>query len=181
MDRYELYYNYAHSQIQEQNERIKAIQARVMNLMALNLALLGVFGLMLPDITMEMSLPQILEMGLSPSQMLEMGLSPSQMLEMAFSLVVVGASAVSIFYSLKTLHLGRWHTCPKLDNLQRNIQNMDHTTEQIVEWTIEGMAESYRLNAEILDEGGRYLIKAMGGFWFAVAFLVILMASINLW
>ncbi len=171
MDRYELYYNYAHSQIQEQNERIKAIQARVMNLMALNVALLGVFGLMLPDITMEMSLPQILEMGLSPSQMLVM----------AFSLVVVGASAVSIFYSLKTLHLGRWHTCPKLDNLQRNIQNMDHTTEQIAEWTIEGMAESYRLNAEILDEGGRYLIKAMRGFWFAVAFLVILMASINLW
>lgn len=51
MDRYELYYNYAHSQIQEQNERIKAIQARVMNLMALNVALLGVFGLILPNIT----------------------------------------------------------------------------------------------------------------------------------
>lgn len=170
MDRYELYYNYAHSQIQEQNERIKAIQVRVMNLMALNVALLGVFGLMLPDITMEMSL----------SQILEMGLSPSQVLVMAFSLVVVGGAVVSIFYSLKTLYLGRWHTCPNMDDLQRNIQNMEHTTEQIVEWTVAGMAEAYRLNNEILDEEGRYLIGAMGGFWFAVTLLVILMIVISL-
>lgn len=58
---------------------------------------------------------------------------------------------------------------------------MEHTTEQIVEWTVEGMAEAYRLNDEILDEEGRYLIKAMGGFWFTVAFLMILMVNVNLW
>lgn len=161
MDRYELYYNYAHSQIQEQNERIKAIQARVMNLMALNVALLGVFGLILPNITL--------------------GLGLSQILSAAGSLVVVGASVVSIFYSLKTLYLSRWYISPNLDDLQRNIQNMEHTTEQIVEWTVEGMAEAYRLNDEILDEEGRYLIKAMGGFWFTVAFLMILMVNVNLW
>lgn len=161
MDRYELYYNYAHSQIREQNERIKAIQARVMNLMALNVALLGVFGLILPNITL--------------------GLGLSQILSAAGSLVVVGASVVSIFYSLKTLYLSRWYISPNLDDLQRNIQNMEHTTEQIVEWTVEGMAEAYRLNDEILDEEGRYLIKAMGGFWFTVAFLMILMVNVNLW
>lgn len=161
MDRYELYYNYAHSQIQEQNERIKAIQARVMNLMALNVALLGVFGLILPNITFGLSFPQILSL--------------------SSAMVIVVASVVSIFYSLKTLYLSRWHISPSLDDLQRNIQNMEHTTEQLVEWTVEGMAEAYRLNAEILDEEGRYLTKAMTGFWFTVAFLMILMVNVNLW
>lgn len=53
MDRYELYYNYAHSQIQEQNERKQSIEVKARGFITLSIALLGVAGLIVDNFTSE--------------------------------------------------------------------------------------------------------------------------------
>lgn len=161
MDRYELYYNYAHSQIQEQNERMRTTQGRAINVMTLAIALLGIAGLLVSDFTW----------GVNPVQRLVSSIC-------AICLVV--SFAVSIVFSLMAMIVNRWHISPRPDQLQSHAQNREYADAQLMEWVADGMVEAYRHNNQILNKKAGYLKWALAAFWGEVGAIALLAISVNL-
>ena len=161
MDRYELYYNFVHSQILEQNTRLKTTQGRAISVMTLATALLGVTGLIVSDFIGEInSLPQILAS--------------------LPAVAVVVCFTVSIFLSTMTMFVRKWYISPHPNELRSHIPNPEYEDDGLVEWVADGMTKAYHCNNEILDEKSKYLELTMRAFWCEVAFLVVLVITVNL-
>lgn len=161
MDRYELYYNYAHSQIQEQNERMRTTQGRAINVMTLAIALLGIAGLLVSDFTW----------GFNPVQRLTSSIC---------AICLVGCFAASIVFSLMAMIVNRWHISPRPDQLQSHAQNREYADAQLMEWMADGMVEAYRHNNQILNKKAGYLKWALAAFWCEVGAIALLAISVNL-
>lgn len=161
MDRYELYYNYAHSQIQEQNGRMRTTQGRAINVMTLAIALLGVAGLLVSDFTW----------GVNPVH---------RLMSSICAVCLVGCFAVSIVFSLTAMIVKQWQISPLPDELQSHAPNREYTDEQLLEWVADGMVNAYRHNNRILDKKAGYLQWALVAFWCEVGAMALLAISVNL-
>jgi len=143
MDRYELYYNYAHSQIQEQNERKQSIEVKARGFITLSIALLGVAGLIAANFT---------------STTLMMG-------EVSFSSLIMGLMLASFIWavasSFRILSVDEWYINPSLEEFQAHIQNPDNTDEQIAEWTVDSMTQAYILNEDIISDKSAKLRRTL--------------------
>lgn len=138
MDRYELYYNYAHSQIQEQDNRKQSIEVKARGFITLSIALLGVAGLIAANFT---------------STTLMMG-------EVSFSSLTMGLMLASFIWavasSFRILSVDEWYISPPLERLQAHVQNPGYSDEYLVEWTADRMVQAYILNEDILmDKSGK--------------------------
>lgn len=138
MDRYELYYNYAHSQIQEQDNRKQSIEVKARGFITLSIALLGVAGLIAANFT---------------STTLMMG-------EVSFSSLTMGLMLASFIWavasSFRILSVDEWYISPPLERLQAHVQNPGYSDEYLVEWTADRMVQAYILNEGILmDKSGK--------------------------
>ena len=136
MDRYELYYNYAHSQIQEQDNRKQSIEVKARGFITLSIALLGVAVLIAANFTSE-----IVTIG---------GFSSLPLVLTLISFIwAVGAS-------FRILSVDEWYISPPLERLQAHVQNPGYSDEYLVEWTADRMVQAYILNEDILmDKSGK--------------------------
>ena len=130
MDRYELYYNYAHSQIQEQNERKKSIEVKARGFITLSIALFVVAGIVSTDFT-------------SNRTVIDGANSLPLWLTLAFAML-------SMSLSFLALYIVQWHIMPPLKELQLHIHNPACTSEQLAEWIADSMVQAYILNEDIL-------------------------------
>ena len=161
MDRYELYYNFVHSQILEQNTRMRTTQGRAISVMTLATALLGVAGLIVSDFTWGInSLPQLLAS--------------------FFAVAVVVCFTATIILSLMTMIVGQWYISPPPNELRSHIPNPEYEDDGLVEWVADGMTEAYHHNNKVLAKKSEHLQCAMGAFWGEVGFLVVLVIIVNL-
>ena len=138
MDRYELYYNYVHSQIREQDNRKQSIEVKARGFITLSIALLGVAGLIAANFT---------------STTLMMG-------EVSFSSLTMGLMLASFIWavasSFRILSVDEWYISPPLERLQAHVQNPVYSDEYLVEWTADRMVQAYILNEDILmDKSGK--------------------------
>lgn len=161
MDRYELYYNYVHSQIREQDNRMRTTQGRAINVMTLAVALLGVAGLLVSDFTW----------GVNPVQRLVSSIC---------AICLVGCFVASIVFSLMAMIVNRWHASPHPAQLQAHAPNREYTDAQLMEWVADGMVEAYRHNNQILNKKAGYLQWALVAFWCEVGVIALLAISVNL-
>ena len=158
MNRYELYYQYALSKIQEQNERKQSLEVKARNSIGLSIALLGVAGLMVSNFASDM-------------------VSKSD-----FSWTIIGLIIVfflsSIAFSMRTLYVYEWHINPDPNELQQTVQNSDYTTEDLLEWAAEGMISAYNTNESTLKGKDAKLRLALATLSFQGASLGFLMIFI---
>ena len=154
MDRFDLYYNFAQSQLLEQNERMKFIRTIAMSLMTLNLALLGVAWLILTN--------------------LKLDTSPEGILSLMFAAAIAVSFVFSIFNSLKTLYIADWHVGAHPKELHMHVTDRELDDEQVQEWTAETLTDAYNKNDMILNEKTSDLQNVIFFFWGAVVFVVVL-------
>lgn len=158
MDRFELYYQFTQSQLNEQNERMKSYHENARHLMTLSIALLGLTGLM------------ITSFDLSSFDWLSWGL-------------LIGVAVSFIFsnvFSLKVVFLGLRYIGPHPTELRSNIGIPEYEDDVLTEWTADSMTEAYRLNEETLTQKAFNITWAMICFWFEVFFVISLVASVLL-
>ena len=154
MNRFDLYYNFAQSQLLEQNERVKFIRTIAISLMTLNLALLGVAWLILANLKLDNS--------------------PEGILSLMFAVVIAVSFVLSILNSLKTLYIADWHVGAHPKELRMHVTDRELDNEQVLEWTAETLTDAYNRNDMILNEKTSSLRSAIIFFWSAVLFVVAL-------
>ncbi len=155
MNRFELYYQYALSKIQEQNERKHSLEVKARNSIGLSIALLGVAGLIVSNFAT--------------------GLVDKS----DFSWTIIGLILIffllSMALSLRTLYVYEWHINPDPNKLQQNIQNPNYTTEGLLEWAADGMLSAYNTNELTLQDKDAKLRWAMASLSLQGASLGLLM------
>lgn len=154
MNRFEFLYNFAYSQLQEQNERLKFIRTVAMSFMTLDLALLGVTWLILADLKLDTSSEGILSL--------------------LFAIAIAVSFVSSVLYSLKTLYLTDWHVGAHPKELHRHVTDRKIDNEQVVQWATETLTDAYNKNDKILNEKASALRNVIFCFWSAVVFVVAL-------
>lgn len=154
MNRFEFLYNFAYSQLREQNERLKFIRTVAMSFMTLDLALLGVAWLILANLKLDISFEGVLS------------------LVFAFAIAVSFVS--SILNSLKTLYLTDWHVGAHPKELHLYVTDREIDNEQCLEWTAETLTDAYDKNDMILSEKTSDLRNVIFSFWSAVVFVIAL-------
>ncbi len=154
MNRFEFLYNFAYSQLLEQNERAKFIRTIAMSFMTLNLALLGVAWLILTS--------------------LKLDTSPEGVLSWMFVIAVAVSFVLSILYSLKTLYIANWQVGAHPKELHTYVADTEYGSEQVVEWTATTLTDAYNKNDVILNEKASDLRRVIFWFWIAVVFVVAL-------
>lgn len=154
MDRFDLYYNFAQSQLLEQNERAKFIRTIAMSLMTLNLALLGVAWRILANLTLDTT--------------------PEGILSLMFAVVIAVSFVLSILNSLKTLYIADWNVGAHPSELHLHVTDRELDNEQVIEWTAETLTDAYNKNDMILNEKTSDLRNGIFFFWSAVVFVIAL-------
>ena len=132
MDRFELYYQYALSKIQEQNERKQSLEVKARNSIGLSIALLGVAGLMVSSFATD-------SVNKSDFAWTVIGL-------------IIALFLLSVAFSIRTLYVYEWYINPAPQTFQENIQNRDYTEEGILEWAADDMLSAYSLNELTLQD-----------------------------
>ena len=158
MDKLKLYYQYALSKIQEQNERKQSLEVKARNSIGLSIALLGVAGLMVSNFATDM-------------------VSKSDFAWTIIGLIIV-LFLFSIAFSIRTLYVYEWHINPDVKELQQNIQNSDYTTDDLLEWAADGMLSAYNANELTLRDKDAKLRLALSTLSFQGASLGLLMLSV---
>ena len=157
MDRFELYYKFAESQLLEQDRRWQSIEVKAASFMALSVALLGVAGLIMANF---IGYPRNMEIQ-----------------SLAIGALVLLTFCCAYGFSMGALHIRNWHVNPSLDELQQHVSNQEYTDAQIIEWTVQAMTNAYFRNNEILSnkaDMARYCLIALS---LEAIFIVILVAT----
>ena len=157
MDKFELYYNFAQSQLLEQHERLKFIRTTAMSFITLNLALMGVVLLIFVN--------------LKPDTM------PAELFFGMFAVAIAISFVISVLYSLRVLYIDPWRVGAHPQELQTLIASSDYGDDEIIEWTADTISEAYRLNDKMFDEKANDLRLVIFWFWSAVVFVVALSVS----
>ncbi len=154
MDRFEFLYNFAQSQLLEQNERLKYVRTIAMSFMTLNLALLGVTWLILAELKQEFSYVDVIPW--------------------MFAIAVAISFILSVFYSMKTVYVATWHVGAHPQKLRELTADAQHSDEQLVEWAAETLTDAYNRNNTILDRKSDELGKGIFFLWMEISFVVTL-------
>lgn len=160
MSKYELHYNFVHSQLQEQNVRVNSVQGKAASFMTMSVALIGVMGLILTEFAPEYSnLNWFFFWGCA---------------------VIAGFSfLLTILFSMTASYVGnRWYISPHPEEMQKQVIDPDNTDEQIWIWTTQAMVKAFHLNEETLTRQAKALTRAMLFFWSEVVFLIALALSV---
>ena len=158
MNRFELYYNYALSQIQEQDARRQSTEGKARFLLTLSIALIGVAGL----VTANFGGGEI----------------TWDSVQWIFAILSAIAFICSLGLSLLILRAREWHISPHPKELQTYVQNDEFADTELLEWTADGMTASYIFNDLILKDKARKLWMAMTAVVIEVAFLLGLIVSL---
>ena len=159
MDRFELYYQFTQSQLNEQHERVKSYHENARHLMTLSIALLGITGLMVTSFN----------------------LGNFDWHSWVLLIGVALAFVLSNLFSLKVVFFGLRYIGPHPTELRSNIGMAEYESDVLIEWTADTMTEAYCLNEEILSQKALNITWAMIGFWFEVLFVISLAMSVLLW
>ena len=158
MDRFELYYNYASSQILEQNSRRQSTEGKARFLLTLSIALIGVAGLVTTNFGD--------------------GEVAWDSAAWIFAILAAIAFMCSLGLSLLVLHVREWHISPHPEELRNHVQNREYSDEELLEWTADGMTASYIFNDLILRDKASKLWMAMIAVVLEVVLLLGLIVSI---
>ena len=158
MDRFELYYNFVHSQLNEQDERVRSYHENARHLMTLSIALLGITGLMVTSFN----------------------LNNFDWRSWAFLTGVAASFILSNMFSLRVVFLGLRYIGPHPTELRSNIGISEYEDDALTEWTADTMTEAYRLNEQTLTQKAVNITWAMICFWLEVLFVISLAMSVLL-
>lgn len=152
MDRYELYYQVAQSQLLEQDRRWQAVEVKARSFLTISIALLGAASLIVANFSG--------------------GVSGLNVFSWCVGILVITAICCSVGFSIGALYIRNWNISPDLEELQKHVSSLEYEDAQVIEWTADAMTQAYIQNDEILENKATMARYALIALSLKVIFLV---------
>ena len=161
MNKIELYYQTALSQIEEQEHRRRAIDSKGASLMGITVTLAGVAVILLKNFS-----------GRADETLGNLSIGIAS----AIALIAVA----SLLNTLRILKPREWHRRPDLSDMSRHVHNHQYDDTIMMDWMGDELRESISHNEKILNEkvnAVNFIVKLLAAL---TALLVFLGFSVNL-
>ena len=159
MDKYELYYQVAQSQLLEQDRRWQAIEVKARSFLTISIALLGAAGLIIANFSS--------------------GASGLDIYSWCAGILMMTAFCCSVGFSIGALYIRNWNISPDLEELQKHVSSSEYEDTQIIEWTADAMTQACIENDEILENKATMARYALISLSLEVIFLVGLVIAMS--
>ena len=158
MSKYDLYYQIALSQYQEQHRRSAGFDSRAVGVMGIAATLGGITAVILKDFS---------------------GPSPLAWWSIAIALAVAGVLLGAVRSALKALSPRKWSISPDPIELASHLHSPDYQAKGLTEWVGDELAQSITYNEAVLVAKGKAVICASRLLGLMAVLVIVLAVAVN--